>query len=405
MKRIAFIFVWILVFSIPWQNIVTIPGLGTFTRFIGFGAIAVAGIYILIKQNIKEPPLMLILMILFVVWSFLTWFWSINQGATISRTITNVQLLVMVWLIWEICDNRKEIYSIMQAYVLGAYVSIIDMISTFLTSPAGGIRIAATGFDQNELAATLAIGIPIAWYLFLRNQKGVLSWVNMAYILFALFGIILTASRGGLLIAAMALFIIPLTLFDLHKRARYIIIVFLAVVSFSSLLYLPEVYPKLEENVERLKGTPGEIREGTMANRRVIWNAGIQVYKDNPILGVGAHGYRFAVQGFGVDPSTGVRVDYFHFARAPHNTYLSVLVDTGLIGFLLFATIFVIALIAALYSDKIAKKFYVVLFVVLLIALIPLGWEYNKSTWFILTLFLLNNALVIRDKKLKIITI
>lgn len=373
------------------------PGLGTFTRLIGLGSVGIAILYILIKRSVKEIPLLLIFMGLFVIWSFITYFWSINPGATFSRTITNIQLLAMVWLIWEVCDTRQEIFSIMQAYVLGAFVSIFDMLNTFITSPDGGIRIAAAGFDPNYIATMLALGIPIAWYLFLQKQKGIFAWINMLYVLLAFFGVILTASRGGLLVAFAALLIIPLTIFDLRLRTRYIVTATLILMIFVSIIYLPEIYPKIETNIERFKGTPGEIREGTMANRRVIWNAGLQVHKEHPLVGVGAHGFRFAVLGIPVDPSSGGRADVFSSPRAPHNTYLSVLVDTGIIGFIIFVVIFFIALIPVFYLNPIQMKFYCVLLLALIVGLIPIGWEYNKTTWYILALFTLHSAVVLRQ--------
>lgn len=403
MKKIAFIFLWILIFSIPWQNVVTFPGVGTITRMIGFGVVGLAGIYILVKKKLKEPSLFIILMGLFVAWSFISYFWSINPGATISRTVTNIQLLAMVWLIWELCDNRRNVLLIMQAYILGAYISLINMFNTFLTLPTGGIRIAATGFDPNYLATMLALGIPIAWYLFLQKQSGVLAWVNLLYVFLSIFGVILTASRGGMLVVIAASLIIPLTIFDLQVRTRLAVIGVLTIIIFASIFYMPDIYPRIERNIERFVGAPTEIREGTMANRRVIWNAGLQVHKEHPLLGVGAHGFRFAIQGMPVDPATGVRPGVFSSPRAPHNTYLSILVDTGLIGMGLFIAIFLIALIPVFYLTGIEIKFYLVLLLALFIGLIPIGWEYDKATWYILSLFTLQASFVIRNMKLNII--
>jgi len=38
MGRLAFAFLWLLVFAIPWEDAVTIPGFGTGTRLIGIPA-------------------------------------------------------------------------------------------------------------------------------------------------------------------------------------------------------------------------------------------------------------------------------------------------------------------------------------------------------------------------------
>jgi len=304
---------------------------------------------------------------------------------------------------WELCDSKEKVFTIMQAFVLGAYVALVDMIIKFLSSPAGATRIGATGMDVNEMATIIAFAIPISWYLFLRQQKGVFAWVNMLYIPLSLFGVILTASRGGLLVACAALLIIPMTLLNLQQKSRYVISMILVLIIVSGVIYLPDLYPKLEANVERLQGTSAEVREGTLTGRTVIWKAGLDVYKNHPIIGVGATGFRYAIMGTTVDVTTGARSDFFYNPRAPHNSFLSVLVDTGLIGFIIFIAVFGVAIIPVLYSGPIDMKFYSVLYITLILGLIPITWEADKVTWYILALFPLHSAFVVRQMKLKII--
>jgi O-antigen ligase len=400
-RKVAFFLLWFMVFSIPWQGIIVIPGLGTFTRFIGFAVFGIAVIYVIVKKTIKEPPLFLVLITLFVIWSFITIIWSINQGATIQRIVTYMQLLAMVWLIWELCDSRREILIIMQAYVLGAYVAIIDMIITFISSTGAGARIVPSGFNPNDVAAPFAIGIALAWFLFLQNQKGLISWVNILYIPLSLFGIILTGTRGGLIVAGISLLLIPFTLYEINNRGRYIVIIFLVIFAFSSSIYLPNIYPRIEQNIERMREIPEQITEGTMTGRKIIWEAGLRVYKENPILGVGARGYRYAIVGSTVMHPT--REGYFADPKSSHNTFLSVLVDTGLIGFVIFISFLIIAFLPVFYLNSSQRMFNIILFLALIISMMPMEWEANKNVWYILTLLTLQSAFIVRRGALYII--
>jgi O-antigen ligase len=390
-KRLAFYLLLFLVFTIPWQNVVILPMLGTISRLAGFLVVGVAILYILASGRLNEPSLFLIIMTLFVGWSLLSYFWSINPGATIGRFVTNVQLLAMAWLIWELCRSESDRIALIKAYILGAYVSIGDMVITYLQGTATNFRIAAANFDPNDLATTLAIGIPLAYYLINKEKNKLLYIVSLLYIPFALFGIVLTASRGGLVVAMIALTVIPLTFFKINNYNKRVIIIFFVLCIIFIMLWLPDNYQNIESNIERITETPQRIQEGDLSYRNVIWKAGWNAFKESPIIGVGSRGFRHSVE------------KYLYTRKAPHNAYLSVLVDTGVIGFLLFMIAFVIAIapnIKLSYFDKIT---HLILFATLVIALVPLSWEANKNTWFLLSLFTLQYTFIIRNNSFYIV--
>jgi O-antigen ligase len=393
MKKTSLLFTLILIFSVPWQNIITFEPMGTFSRLLGFIAIGVAFTTILVNRRLHEPSLVLILMLLFVVWSFLSYLWSINPPATLGRVITLVQLLAMAWLIWEYCDTNKTHLTMIQAYILGCLVSITDMYMTFFTGSSGEYRIVATGFNPNWLAITLATSIPLAWYLMYSLDNKILRWFNLAYIPICIFAIILTASRGGFVSMLVGISVIPLTIFYIEKRIRTVVILsgtlFLAVIA----LNLQDLYPKIERNVERLGGTQTAILEGRLNYREIIWQAGWQVFKQNPVLGVGARGFRESV------------VENVVISRqvAPHNAYLSILVDTGIIGFLLFIAIMYLALAPNLSIPPPDRLVWIALLATIAIGMIPANIEANKTTWCILAILSANRSFVLRKSKIILI--
>jgi O-antigen ligase len=333
MRKFVFLMLWILVFSIPMINIVFIPGLATATRIIGFGAVFAAVFYVIANKRVKEPSLFILLTAIYILWSLLSYLWSINPGATIGRFVTNIQLFAMVWLIWELCDTQERRNYIVQAFILGAYVSISDMVFTYIQGQSSLYRMTATNFNANEIANSLALGIPLAWYLILTQKGRILYWINFLYLPLSLFCIILTASRGGMLVAIIGLLVIPLTYFHIEKSTRTKITGFIVVGMIAIILLLPRQLDKIERNIERISGTPQALQEGNLNYRQVIWSAGWKVFTENPIIGIGSRGFRYSVE------------EYLYKVHAPHNAFLSVLVDTGIIGFILFVASFIVSIL------------------------------------------------------------
>lgn len=355
--------------------------------------VGVALLYVLMYGRTKEPSLFLIIMVLYVVWQLMSYFWSINPGATFSRTITNVQLLAMAWLIWELCKSENDRTGLFKAFVIGAFVSIGDMIMTYMQGTSPQFRIAAANFDPNYLATTLAISIPLSYYLINKEQKTIMYFLSLLYMPLALFGIVLTASRGGLVVALVALTVIPLTYFSITRLNRVIISAFVGICIIFVMLWLPGNYEKIENNIERIAETPQFLKEGDLSYRQVIWSAGWKVFAENPIVGVGARGFRYGV------------VEHLYGVKAPHNTYLSVLVDTGVIGIILFLSAFLVAFLPNINLPPPYRMIYLVLLLSLMVGLIPINWEADKNTWFILSLLTLQYTFVIRSNRIKTIRI
>jgi O-antigen ligase len=388
-RKITFIFTLILVFSIPWQNMLVLPGMGTITRAIGLSAIIVALFLVILEKRIKEIPLVILIMIVFVLWNIITYFWSINPGRTIGRVVTYTQLLAMVWLIWQVCKTNDDYMRIIQAYILGSYVAIFDMMVSYFSGQASDFRIAATGFNPNWLAISLALGIPMAWHLlYKKHDSKLFLFLNTLYIPLTIFAIILTASRGGLIATVVGLTVIPITFFHQRTTVKLLISTLFVIIIFISIIAKPTAFENLERNIERLMGTGEMIQTGQLNYRDVIWRAGFKVFSENSIIGVGSGSYSQAVESL------------LSRRYGAHNAYLSVLVDTGIIGIILFLLIMVVSIIPNMNSRSTEKYFYLILLLTLIIGLIPANMEYHKATWLVFILLSSKDTLILRDKQI-----
>src|ERR1700742_1286438 len=82
---IAVVALWLLalfVFSVPLENSIVIPGIGTIGRIIGAVAF-VAGIVAVVESGrFRTPIVPHLMMVLFVVWVCLSYFWTIGSEET-----------------------------------------------------------------------------------------------------------------------------------------------------------------------------------------------------------------------------------------------------------------------------------------------------------------------------------
>ena len=82
-----------------------------------------------------------------------------------------------------------------------------------------------------------------------------------------------------------------------------------------------------------------------------------------------------------------------------HNSYLSVLVELGLIGFVIFAIILAIAFIQAWRQPKWQSWFWLTVLAVWRLGAFTLTWEARKSTWLFLSFIIVSAAITNRQEK------
>ena len=136
----------------------------------------------------------------------------------------------------------------------------------------------------------------------------------------------------------------------------------------------PLIVNTISTSLERLSSTATEVASGTLNERADIWDAGLALFEDNTLLGVGAGAFENAVTPYAGQP------------KIAHNTYISVLVELGPVGLLLFVACLLTAALPLLRLADPERIILLVLLLTLAVGLIPLTWEVRKATWFVLVM-------------------
>jgi O-antigen ligase len=383
LNRLAFALLWIFIFCVPWEEEVAIAGGVAMSHFVGAASVLVGVLACVASGRIRPPGSLHYLLAGLVVWSALTYYWSVAPDLTVIRVTSYAQLLLMVWLIWEFAPTEERQTSLLAAYVLGTYVSALSTIYSFVTGRGDNLgisegRYTAPGFNENELGIILALGLVMSCYLLAKNKGPRAIW--FIHVPTCVLAICLTGSRGSFISAAIALLMFPLSLGSFSRAQKKFGALALVVVLASGIAIVPRA------TWDRIGSIEGEISEGTLTKRTYIWAAGMDVFREHPLLGVGAG-------AFGASVYNKLDVPY-----VAHNSYLSVLVEMGLIGELLFIALLAALVHAAMVLPKLESRAWTLLLVTWAVAVLSVTWEHRKPTWFVFGM-LMAQAAVLRDSR------
>jgi hypothetical protein len=150
MTKLAFLSLWLLVFTIPWQQAVVLAQFGTITRGVGVLVVAFTILSVVAVGRIRPPSLIQLLMTAFMAWAVITMAWTIDPVNSPNRAATYLQLLVMVWALWQLSPQPEQQRSLIRAFVLGTAVPGVEIMVTRLTgSLLDEGRYAAAGMNPN----------------------------------------------------------------------------------------------------------------------------------------------------------------------------------------------------------------------------------------------------------------
>ena len=381
--ELAFSSLWLLVFAIPWEDAITIPGFGTGLRMIGMIAAGLGVLAVIEKGRVRSLAPGHFLLALFITAAAFSYLWSLDPEATLIQTYTYIQLLMMVWLIWEFAARFEDQVRLMQAYILGTLVSGTDTVYEFLTHHESVYqRYAGTKLDANDLGLMMALSIPLSYWLLLRS-RGSMAWVHRLQLVLAGLTVMLTASRGATLATIAALAIVPLTHGRLTVPQKFAALLSLALLGSAVVLFVPDT------SLERLATLPSEISLGTLNSRTIIWSAGWKIFHEHPLVGIGANVFRLMVSRILAEP---IRLEKASPAPPAHNTFLSVLVEQGLVGFTVFCALLGCLGLSVRAMPVASRQLWAVCSAVWVVGVSGLTWEMRKPTWFFFGLLLAQAA-------------
>jgi putative inorganic carbon (hco3(-)) transporter len=350
---------------------------GSTSQVLGIPLVAAAAWQVIWTRRFRGPPPTLGWLIALTAWAAGSVLWASDLELVSDAIKTRAQLLAFVLLGWQLVVSERDLRVVLLGFLSGCTFSAAAVWHSYVVGgergadglavgSAGVGRFAAEGFDPNDTAATLAIGIPIAAYLAFGGNR---RWhrLALAYVPIAAIAIALTASRGGTLAAVIGI-AGAVTLAGRSSRGRVVLaVVFLAIGAAAVSRYVPR------ESLARIATIDDELSGSrSIGNRGEIWIAGFHVLQEHPFVGVGAGGYRTAV------------VPELFMVATAHNTLLSIAVELGVIGLALFLAALASMLRGVRRATRLPRTLAWSLLLTWSVGAMSLGWDTFKITYFVL---------------------
>ncbi|MCC6158966.1 MAG: O-antigen ligase family protein [Deltaproteobacteria bacterium] len=243
--------------------------------------------------------------------------------------------LVMVFLVVHIVDSLKKykvmMWSILISLTILALWNFVLWASGQKVIDNGGSGGMAGGFlgDGNDFALALNVMLPIPVFQFMATRH---RWTRVAcavVIVSFVLSIIATYSRGGLL-GMIAVFAFAFWFYLLRSRnwalGIAMIVVLATVGTGSIILFAPDNFK------ERMAGMHDYEKDESALGRLDAWGAGMRMFADRPVLGVGAGCFPDAY-GRKYKPMDAVAANW----REAHSLYVQTFAELGSLGaFFLF---------------------------------------------------------------------
>ncbi len=262
---------------------------------------------------------------LFVAFSTLSALWAYDSDYVFMLAITFARSLAIIFFVSVRIRDEWDLRRVLLLFAFSCFFRIAAIaflmiqkvsFSGLFSNRFGDI----VGYNSNYTAVYCVMAL-----LIMLNETKELSHSWFAFPLLALYGVIvlMTGSKKGILgvLSGVSIYLF-FTNRGIKKIKALMIITCLAVVSVYAVMTIPSLYAVLGVRIEQMMDTfQGNVNGNSTIERMLLIEQGIDIWKANPILGVGLVNFTFFQT---VYPDT-----VGHYA---HCNYVELLVDLGIIG-------------------------------------------------------------------------
>jgi O-antigen ligase len=369
LRRLAFTALLAFVASVPLEDAVQF-GVGRISKVLGGLALVAWAISVLGDGRVRRPSSAHLTALAFVGWAAASYAWAARPGAALGKISVLVQLCGLVFLVWDLVERHAQVVLVMRAYLVGTIVAAATIAAKAgsTTAAEGVIRFAPGAGDPNSAACMLAIGVGVAWYLVVADRSPRARLLAAASIPVTVLGLVLTASRSGLLAAGLIAVLALARPQNVRARRLLPLLLLGAATVLAVQRYVPS------ETLARLGTTEQEIGSGSFNQRSTYWHEAADTFAHHPVAGIGTNMFKDAAGGAD---------------RRAHNLVLGTAAELGIVGVGLLLLTFGLTWVGVARSTASGlKRPWLGIVAAWTVGAMSLNWDVRKVTWLLLAVAL-----------------
>jgi O-antigen ligase len=308
---------------IPWDDFIAVGEAGTITRAVG--AVFFAGYFLHRFGQIRLRTIPR------TGWAFLAWalasfVWALDQSVAGAQLLTLLQLFVMMVVVADFAAEEPDVVrQVLIAFSLSAVGTAVFAIGA--AAVGGGIgedRIGA--FESQDVAQFAALLVPAFLFLLVELVEWRRPLIAGAGFLLVSAGIVLSGTRSAWVAAGVGAAVIVLPLIG---RRGLVPIVMIALAGLS-LFTIDELRGVIVDRLSTALESGG-------TGRVDIWAVGLNIFGDQPIVGVGYGNFPVAFTPEVIRDTNvpGLDVNVLDPGAGSHSIIVGTIVELGIVGLIL----------------------------------------------------------------------
>ena len=332
-------------------------------------------------KNVKFN-LLIITYTLFSIFALVSSFWAISFDTASFKSLQLFLIVVNLIVLYNLMINFNLSNAFVHGILIGSfvnYVLIMDIIPVPFDTKISWRYMGTTG-NPNALAITMLVSmfLSIVYLMDKKRKKNWLFYYQYINLLFAMYTILLTVSKKGIILGVgLLLFYMVISLKNKKGIVRIVVLVILASVVFHFFVDDKQINEYFTHTINRFIKFSDQL-EGSVARfsstgyRKRLIEFGLMIFQDKPLFGYGLNNFRFLSEK----------------GLYAHNNFVELLVGVGLIGFGLFYYIYAYLLTLIHKMPKSELRTLIVFFILILIVMDMALVSYGSKLTIYLLLFL-----------------
>jgi O-antigen ligase len=336
-ERVVFLLSLLHLFVLPWQA--SIPLVDGAQRVGAFLALVLGGAWFAVvtyRRVVRRPHAFHLAFAVFIGMHIISVLWTVDMTRTAESVLLFAMVGCMVYIYWDLYDNRLAIEFGLQALLLGIFVAAILVLFVYATTSDDIFRrsFGFTNFNATAISRKFVFGLPIAAFLYYGADRfRTIPWklINASYLLVGTAAIIVTGSRQAFVLLVTLAIILGIAFVYYRKQIcrSYPKTAILTIVSALSIAFItPQIHRF--EIFERILTIRSIVQEGTLNNRVLVWEAGFDAISYRPWVGTGSGTFPSVIESFLI--ANGHELDDFLSVIYPHNIFIGTMAEVGIIG-------------------------------------------------------------------------